>query len=212
MNEALRLQHSELFALGPDATRVVRRIEGGDSGRRAPVDDILRIVLHALCITSGPRLVVEIGTGSGSKAIWMGEALRRVGGSLLTIESDPWVAAEAEENIREAGLEDSVTVVVGDGASVTRSASEPIGLLLLDAAKEQYLDYLDAAWERLRPGSIIVAHNVFFEAWPPAGWWTQRKRRHQHAQFVHRLATDDRLRTTVLEGRQPVAVAMVVDP
>ena len=37
-------------------------------------------------------------------------------------------------------------------------------MVFIDAAKEQYKQYLDAIWERIPVGGVIVAHNAIASA------------------------------------------------
>jgi predicted O-methyltransferase YrrM len=37
---------------------------------------------------------------------------------------------------------------------------EPVDVLFLDADKEGYLDYLQKLLPRLRPGGLVIAHNM----------------------------------------------------
>ena len=59
----------------------------------------------------GPR-VLEIGTGSGYQAA----VLARMGATVVTIERDPALGAEARERLAELGYSD-VLVEVGDGSA-----------------------------------------------------------------------------------------------
>ena len=70
----------------------------------------------------GAKNVVEIGTLAGYSAIWIARVLAP-GGHLWTLESEPHHAEVARENIRAAGLDDRVSVVVGDA----RSSLETLG-------------------------------------------------------------------------------------
>jgi len=59
-----------------------------------------------------------------------------------------------------SGVDDIVTVVVGDAHKEVRKITEPIDLLFLDADKDGYVFYLKRLLSLVRPGGLIVAHNM----------------------------------------------------
>ena len=117
-------------------------------------------LLRMLAETTGAKQVVEFGTSNGISAIWMSLALRKTGGKLLTHELDPRTAAQARENFAAVGAADIVTVVEGDGHEKAKELKGPIDLVFIDADKEGYLDYLNKTLPLVRPGGLILAHNM----------------------------------------------------
>jgi len=116
-------------------------------------------LLRMLTETLGARHVVELGTANGYSALWFCLALRSTGGQLTTHELDPKRIALAKENFRRAGVEDLVTLVEGDAHETIQKLAGPIDLLLLDAEKEGFTDYLTKLLPRVRPGGLILAHD-----------------------------------------------------
>jgi predicted O-methyltransferase YrrM len=104
--------------------------------------------------------VVEIGTSNGYSGIWLCLALKGTGGKLTTHEIDEGRAALARENFKRAGVEDIVTLVMGDAHETVTRIKEPIDLLFLDADKEGYIDYLNKLLPLVRPGGLVAAHNM----------------------------------------------------
>jgi predicted O-methyltransferase YrrM len=104
--------------------------------------------------------VVEIGTANGYSGIWFGLALRTTGGKLTTYEIDPEKAALARKNFKRAGIDSMVTLIQGDAHEEVTKLQEPIDILFLDADKSGYLDYLNKLLPLLRPGGLVVAHNM----------------------------------------------------
>jgi len=117
-------------------------------------------LLRVLAEMAGAKHVVEIGTSNGYSAIWFCLALRATGGKLITHEIDAQRAALARENFKRAGVEDLVTLVEGDAHAQVAKLKEPIDILFLDADKEGYLDYLNKLLPLVRPGGLILAHNI----------------------------------------------------
>ena len=123
-----------------------------------PMEDgrMIRLLAEAI----GAKHAVEIGTSTGYSGLWFALALRRTGGTLTTFEIDAGTAATARENFRKGGVERLITVMVGDAHKTVESLSGPIDIVLIDADKEGYVDYLEKTLPLVRPGGLILAHNV----------------------------------------------------
>ncbi len=123
-----------------------------------PMEDgrILRLLTEAV----GAKHVVEIGTSNGYSGIWFCLALRTTGGKLTTHDIDEGRAALARENFKRAGVDKIVTLVFGDAHETVKNLKEPIDVLFLDADKPGYIDYLNKLLPLVRPGGLILAHNV----------------------------------------------------
>jgi predicted O-methyltransferase YrrM len=123
-----------------------------------PTDDgrLLRVLVESM----GAKTVVELGTSIGYSATWMALGLRGTGGHLTSYEIDPERAAKARANFKKAGVEDLITIVEGDAHVQLAKFKGTIDLVFLDADKEGYVDYLNKLLPLLRPGGLIVAHNM----------------------------------------------------
>jgi predicted O-methyltransferase YrrM len=117
-------------------------------------------ILRLLTETTGARLVVEIGTSTGYSGIWFCTALRKTGGKLVTFEIDADRANKARENFKRAGVENLVTLIEGDAHQEVTKLKEQIDIVFLDADKEGYTDYLEKLLPLVRPGGLVVAHNM----------------------------------------------------
>jgi len=126
--------------------------------QNVPMEDgrLLRLLAEA----TNAKHVVEIGTSNGYSGIWLLLALRTTGGKLTTYEIDRERAAMARENFNRAGVGDIVTIVEGDAHEEVTKLKEPIDILFIDADKEGYLDYLNKLLPLVRPGGLILAHNI----------------------------------------------------
>jgi caffeoyl-CoA O-methyltransferase len=116
--------------------------------------------LRLLTESTGAKSVVEIGTSTGYSGLWFCLALENTGGHLTTFEIDAQRAAAAREHFREAGVEDLVTIVQGDAHKEIANLKGPIDVAFIDADKEGYVDYLNKLLPLVRPGGLILAHNV----------------------------------------------------
>jgi len=123
-----------------------------------PIEDgrLLRLLTEAV----NAKNVVEIGTSNGYSGIWLCLALQSTGGKLTTYEIDAQRAALARENFKRAGVDKIVTLIEGDAHEEVTKLKEPIDVLFIDADKEGYIDYLKKLLPLVRPGGLILAHNI----------------------------------------------------
>lgn len=117
-------------------------------------------LLRLLTETMGTKHVVEVGTSNGYSGIWLGLALQKTGGKLTTFEVDAHRASLARENFKKAGINQLVTLVEGDAHENVKKIKDQIDILFLDADKDGYLDYLNKLLPLVRPGGLVVGHNI----------------------------------------------------
>jgi predicted O-methyltransferase YrrM len=117
-------------------------------------------LLRLLAQSMNAKNVVEIGTSTGYSGIWFGMALQKTGGKLVTFEIDAQRAATARANFKRAGMADIITLVEGDAHEKVTDLKDPIDILFLDADKEGYVDYLNKLLPLIRPGGLIIGHNI----------------------------------------------------
>jgi caffeoyl-CoA O-methyltransferase len=173
-------------------------------------------LLQLLAEIAGARRILEIGTLGGYSTIHLARSLPQAG-SLVSLELDERYAAVARENVREAGLEHTVEVRVGDAkASLARMVEEgegPFDLVFIDADKGSYPEYLEWALRLSRPGSLILADNAIRDG-------SVLDPEDESARATHELnealAGDPRLSALVLplirEGIDGIAMARVLEP
>ena len=104
--------------------------------------------------------VVEIGTSTGYSSLWICLALQRTSGHLTTFEIDHQRASMARQHFKQAGVESLVTVVEGDAHEQLTKLTAPVDVAFIDADKGGYIDYLNKLLPLVRPGGLILAHNV----------------------------------------------------
>jgi predicted O-methyltransferase YrrM len=106
-----------------------------------------------------PRRVLELGALVGYSSTLMAANLEP-GAKIVSIEIDPRNAAMARDTQRRAGVADRCEVVEGPALATIPTLEGPWDLLFIDAAKDQYLAYLQAAEPFLAPNAVVVADNV----------------------------------------------------
>jgi caffeoyl-CoA O-methyltransferase len=107
------------------------------------------------------RRVLELGTFTGWSSIAMASALPP-GGRIVTCDVDPDAQAIARRYAEEAGVADRIDYRLGPGLETIRTLEGPFDLVFIDADKEGYVDYYEAALPLLADDGLIVADNVLW--------------------------------------------------
>jgi predicted O-methyltransferase YrrM len=116
-------------------------------------------VLRRLLERHRPRRGIEIGSLLGYSAILIAGSLPPRG-RLTCVEADPFLAMLVKSNVEAAGLARRVKVVEGDALRAIPLLPGRFDFALIDAAKEDYLDYLRQLEPKLAPGAVVVADNT----------------------------------------------------
>jgi predicted O-methyltransferase YrrM len=122
---------------------------------------LLRL-LQFLIRVSGARSVLEIGAFIGVSTMSMARALPR-GGKIVSIEKFSEFADICRQNFRRNGLDDRITLMLGDALEVlpTLSGKQTFDFVFLDGNKERYVDYFDLVDPMVPPGGLVVVDNMF---------------------------------------------------
>ena len=144
------------------ASQVLRRLEKMAEKQFIPsIGPIKGNIITGIFQKYKPRNILEIGTLYGYSAILMADTLKGADGKVVTIEIDKSIADIARKNIADANLLDKIDVIVGNSLDEIPRLNSKFDLLFLDAAKNEYLKYLELAQKNdLKRGTIVVADNV----------------------------------------------------
>lgn len=148
------------------------------------VDPREGVFLHDLVVKVHAKRALEIGTSNGYSGIWIAAGLRETGGHLLTLEIHPGRAQLAQDNFRAAGVENIVTLKLGDALEEIPHLQGPFDFVFIDAWKQDYVRYLHMVLPLVPAGGVIVAHNV-------------TDLREQLQEFIHEVQTNPQLKTSI---------------
>jgi predicted O-methyltransferase YrrM len=122
-------------------------------------------VLAVLVRATGARRLLEIGTSNGYSTLWLADAIRSVGGHLVSVDVDAGRSALAAQNLRRAGLHELVELRVEDAAVYLREAPDgSLDMIFLDAERPAYRGYWPDLVRVLRPGGLLAVDNVLSHA------------------------------------------------
>ena len=116
-------------------------------------------LLQFLVWASGARRVLEIGCFTGFSAQMMAAALPE-DGELITCELDPETAEIARKYADQGPDGHKIEIRIGPAAATLKTLDGPFDLVFIDADKEPYADYYEAAMKLLSERGIIAVDNV----------------------------------------------------
>jgi predicted O-methyltransferase YrrM len=116
-------------------------------------------IIRRLIDRHRPTRAVEIGSLLGYSAILIAAALPPRG-RLTCIEANPYLARFVKANAAEAGLGGKVKVIAGDALRALPLLPGRFDFVLIDAQKDDYVDYLRQLEPKLVDGAVIVADNT----------------------------------------------------
>ena len=102
---------------------------------------------------------MEIGTAIGYSAIKFALVCGDVRVTTIEIDIDRYITAQ--ENIKNAGLEERVTAIHAD-ALLHDFGEEKFDLIFIDAAKAQYIKFFEKYKKNLSPKGVIISDNLSF--------------------------------------------------
>jgi predicted O-methyltransferase YrrM len=107
------------------------------------------------------KRALDVGTLFGFSAAILAQAMGSAG-RVVSLEAEARNARVAKENLRELGLEGRVEVREGLALEQMRSFDDDaFDLVLVDADKENYSNYLDESVRLLRDGGVLLVDNAF---------------------------------------------------
>lgn len=138
-------------------TNYPRMLSAGIQGR----------LLTMLARISGARRILEIGTFTGYSATCFAFGIPD-DGHIDTFEINDELEDLTAEGWRRAGVEDKITLHIGDfSSSVKETASKIISgqaplydIIYIDANKREYCEYFETTLPLLKQGGIILADDV----------------------------------------------------
>lgn len=163
-------------------------------------------LLRMLVQLTGARRVLEVGTYSGYSALSMASGLPD-DGKLVTCDIDPVATAVARRYFERSPHGHKIELRLGPAIDTIRELAAEgarFDLLFLDADKQGYLDYYEAALPLLPAGGLVVADNTL---WSGRVLDPQDDSDHAIVRFNARVAADERVDNVLLSVRDGVMLA-----
>jgi len=140
----------------------------------APEDRMLAItketgeLLNMILRLKNAKNMLEVGTSTGYSTIWCAEAICEQSGKIITIEQNPNKIKRAKENFQKAGIADAIIVKEGLAMQILRDLNlqkeyrDFFDFVLIDADKENVIEYFDLILPMVSPGGVIITDNMLY--------------------------------------------------
>ncbi len=122
----------------------------------------VQTLLAFLLKINKPESVLEIGTATGFSSLLISEYAGS-GTTIDTIEKVPARIKGAKENFKKYNKESQINLIEGDANEVLKRLVEQekeYSFIFMDAAKGQYMNFIEPVYKLLSTGGILVTDNV----------------------------------------------------
>lgn len=119
----------------------------------------MQSLLKVLITMKQPKRILEVGTAVGFSTILMGEYGPK-DAEIITIEKYAKRIPIARENFKKAGMDQRITLLEGDALEIMGTLQEPFDFIFMDAAKGQYINFLEDCLRLLKVGGVLLSDNV----------------------------------------------------
>ena len=171
-------------------------------------------IMRMLAQTSRASRVLELGTFTGYSAICLASALP-ADGHLDTLEINVELEDLILEGFERAGLDDKISLHIGDCKDTLRKLRAEMGLedgkeadpammydlVYLDANKREYCEYYELIFDMVRPGGLILADNVLWDGKVCMDPLPQDKQTLEIVRFNDMVTKDRRVESVILPLR-----------
>ena len=125
-------------------------------------------LLNMILRLKNAKNMLEVGMSTGYSTIWCAEAISEQSGKIITIEQNPSKIKRAKENFQKAGVTDTITIKEGLAMQVLTELSlqqrykDFFDFVLIDADKENVIEYFDLIFPMVSAGGVIVTDNMLY--------------------------------------------------
>lgn len=197
-----------------DKDKILNEIKEEALENHVPIieDESLDVITTILKIKK-PNKILEVGTAVGYSAICFSKYLEGNNSKLKTIEIKEEMYNKAKENVAKMQLEDKIEIIHSDATVYMKSIpdEEQYDVTFIDAAKGQYLVFLEEAIRLTKVGGIIIADNMLYR-----GRTLSDYNEHKHRTATNRLREylvvmreDERLDSTLIKIGDGLAISIV---
>ncbi len=145
--------------------------------------------------------ILEIGTAIGYSTLWLAKAVKLTGGHVTTIDMNLDRQKRALDYFKRAGIDNLVTSLGGDARAILPTLDSTFDFVFIDAAKGEYLEYLELVYPLIDQGGLLVVDNVLFRGWVIPGAVFDLKYNRLVSgirEFLQRLCHNSQFTTSIL--------------
>lgn len=125
-------------------------------------------LLNMILRIKNAKNMLEVGTSTGYSTIWCADAIFEQSGKIITIEQNPNKIRRAKENFQKAEVTDIITIKEGLAMQILtelnlqQSYRNFFDFVLIDADKENVIEYFELIFPMVSVGGVIVTDNMLY--------------------------------------------------
>jgi predicted O-methyltransferase YrrM len=163
-------------------------------------------VLSMLSNMIQPLNVLEIGTYTGYSALCFAEGLR-TGGKITTIDINEELEDLVREFIQKSNFANNIEFILGDAMEIIPNLQNEFDLIFIDADKQNYSQYYDLAFDKLKTGGYIIADNVLWSGKVVEDYNTTDRDTQLLMDFNKKVQEDKRVQNVLFPIRDGLMIA-----
>lgn len=168
-------------------------------------------LLKMMVLLKKPMKILEVGAAVGFSSLYMNE-YQPESGTIVTIERNEKRIKQAKENIKKMHKEQMITLLEGDAIEILKSLDGVFDLIFIDAAKGQYIHFLEDVLRLLAPEGLLISDNVLQDGdIARSRYAVERRDRTIHKRmrdFLYTIKNHKQLETTILSVGDGVAISL----
>ena len=205
-------------SLDPGNTEFLENLEKDTLSSGVPIiRREMQSFIKVLLAVKKPKRILEVGTAVGFSTLLMCEyGLPDL--EITTIENYEKRIPVAKENFLRAGRNGQITLLEGDAGQILKELEGKYDLIFMDAAKGQYIHWLEDVIRLLAPEGILLSDNVLQEGeLIESHYLVERRNRtiyKRMREYLYTLKHDKRLMTSILPlgDGAALSIKMPLDP
>ena len=205
-------------SLDPGNTEFLENLEKDALSSGVPIiRREMQSFIKVLLAVKKPKRILEVGTAVGFSTLLMCEyGLPDL--EITTIENYEKRIPVAKENFLRAGRYGQITLLEGDAGQILKELEGKYDLIFMDAAKGQYIHWLEDVIRLLAPEGILLSDNVLQEGeLIESHYLVERRNRtiyKRMREYLYTLKHDKRLMTSILPlgDGAALSIKMPLDP
>ena len=175
-------------------------------------DESLKLIEVILNIAK-PNKILEVGTAVGYSAINFSKYLSGDNSKIKTIELKEEMYEIAKKNVVSMKLQDKIEIIHANAVDYLKTipTEEKYDVVFIDAAKGQYLVFLNEALRLSKSGTVIIADNVYFKGRVLSDYNEHKYRTatNRLREYIKIVTENENLNTTILNVGDGVAISVV---
>jgi caffeoyl-CoA O-methyltransferase len=163
-------------------------------------------VLSMLSHMVRPERILEIGTYTGYSAICLAEGLSE-NGKIITIDINEELETMARRYFKESDMDSKIDYKIGNAMDIIPELTETFDMVFIDADKDNYSNYYDLVFEKVKKGGFIIADNVLWSGKILLDKARMDKDTKAIDEYNHKIQSDPRVQNVLFPIRDGLMVA-----